>query len=269
MQSLLKLSRGIDAFTRWTGKRLAWLILRRRRGVRGSMPSFARSSTPRRTPGSSCNGCCSASCSCCARRGRCSTTNTSGSTSSINLLPKRVRDSIDVVGHVFFLLPLCDHHDHHRRSVLSAFVRDQRAVGQCRRAAAMAGQIADHDRVSFACCIQGLSELIKRIAIMRDLIPDPHAIAGARPRSRGRAHRRSDRKTLIAGSGRRGNEWKRFSSHNMAPIMFGVAGRLPAARLSGGVLARRGRPDLRAARHRARPVRARLPAGACPSASTA
>ena len=27
MQSLLKLSRGIDAFTRWTGKRLAWLIL--------------------------------------------------------------------------------------------------------------------------------------------------------------------------------------------------------------------------------------------------
>ena len=27
MQALLKLSRGIDAFTRWTGKRLAWLIL--------------------------------------------------------------------------------------------------------------------------------------------------------------------------------------------------------------------------------------------------
>ena len=27
MQSLLKLSSGIDAFTRWTGKRLAWLIL--------------------------------------------------------------------------------------------------------------------------------------------------------------------------------------------------------------------------------------------------
>ena len=27
MQSLLKMSRGIDAFTRWMGKRLAWLIL--------------------------------------------------------------------------------------------------------------------------------------------------------------------------------------------------------------------------------------------------
>ena len=27
LQSLLKLSRGIDAFTRWLGKRLAWLIL--------------------------------------------------------------------------------------------------------------------------------------------------------------------------------------------------------------------------------------------------
>ena len=27
MQSLLKLSRGIDAFTEWTGKKIAWLIL--------------------------------------------------------------------------------------------------------------------------------------------------------------------------------------------------------------------------------------------------
>src|SRR3954465_730655 len=27
LQALLKLSRGIDAFTKWTGKRLAWLIL--------------------------------------------------------------------------------------------------------------------------------------------------------------------------------------------------------------------------------------------------
>ncbi|HEY3030776.1 MAG TPA: hypothetical protein VGJ68_11430, partial [Bradyrhizobium sp.] len=27
LQSLLKLSRGIDAFTKWVGKRLAWLIL--------------------------------------------------------------------------------------------------------------------------------------------------------------------------------------------------------------------------------------------------
>ena len=27
MQSLLTISRGIDVFTRWVGKRLAWLIL--------------------------------------------------------------------------------------------------------------------------------------------------------------------------------------------------------------------------------------------------
>jgi len=27
VQSLLQMSRGIDAFTTWTGKRLAWLIL--------------------------------------------------------------------------------------------------------------------------------------------------------------------------------------------------------------------------------------------------
>ncbi len=39
-----------------------------------------------------------------------------------NLMPKRVRNIIDVVGHAFFLLPLMHHHDHHRRSVLPGFL---------------------------------------------------------------------------------------------------------------------------------------------------
>ena len=38
----------------------------------------------------------------------------------------------------------------------------------------MAEQGADHDRICDA-VRPSLSELIKRIAVMRDLIPDPHA----------------------------------------------------------------------------------------------
>ena len=40
-----------------------------------------------------------------------------------------------------------------------------------------------------------------------------------------------------------------FLIANMAPIMFGVAGDRAAARLPGGILARRRRPDLRPRRH--------------------
>ena len=38
----------------------------------------------------------------------------------------------------------------------------------------MAVEGTDHDRVRML-FVQGLSELVKRIAVMRDLIPDPHA----------------------------------------------------------------------------------------------
>ena len=92
-----------------------------------------------------------------------------------NLLPKRLRNTIDVVGHAFFLLPLTI------IMILTGIPfflrsdRDQRAVRQCRRPAAMAGEGADHDRRSRMLFVQGISELIKRIAVMRDLIPDPHA----------------------------------------------------------------------------------------------
>ena len=59
----------------------------------------------------------------------------------------RCATCIDIVGHVFFLLPLCIVMIITGGPVLPALVRDQRAIGQCRRAAAMAGQIADHDRI--------------------------------------------------------------------------------------------------------------------------
>ena len=59
-----------------------------------------------------------------------------------NLLPKRVRNIIDVVGHAFFLLPLCI------IMIVTGvpfFLRSfevERAVAERRRPAAMAGQVA-------------------------------------------------------------------------------------------------------------------------------
>jgi TRAP-type mannitol/chloroaromatic compound transport system permease small subunit len=90
------------------------------------------------------------------------------------LLPKRVRDTIDVVGHAFFLLPLC---------VimiitggpffLSSFEINEQSTN--------AGGLPQWPAkslivIAFTLLLfQGLSELVKRIAVMRGLIPDPHA----------------------------------------------------------------------------------------------
>jgi TRAP-type mannitol/chloroaromatic compound transport system permease small subunit len=91
-----------------------------------------------------------------------------------NLLPKRVRDLIDVIGHAFFLLPL---------TVvmiitgvpffLSSYVVNEQSTN--------AGGLPQWPvksliMIAFTLLlIQGLSELIKRVAVLRDLMPDPHA----------------------------------------------------------------------------------------------
>src|SRR6516162_8561331 len=54
-----------------------------------------------------------------------------------NMLPRALRNAIDIVGHTFFLLRL---------------LRHQRAVHQCRRPAAMAGESADSARLCAAAC---------------------------------------------------------------------------------------------------------------------
>ena len=63
------------------------------------------------------------------------------------MLPKRWRDYIDVFGHVFFLLPLTIVMIITSASVLPAIVRAQGAIVQCRRTAAMAGEVAHPDRL--------------------------------------------------------------------------------------------------------------------------
>ena len=122
-----------------------------------------------------------------------------------NLLPKRVRNIIDLVGHAFFLLPLTIIMVVTGIPFFLRSFRDQRAIRQRGRPAAMAGKIADHDRVCLL-LIQGVSELIKRLAITRDLIRRSTRTSGARARSRGRAHRRGDRKEVNVRSGGLGSE---------------------------------------------------------------
>ena len=91
-----------------------------------------------------------------------------------NLLPRRVRNIIDAVGHAFFLLPLCV-----VMIVTSIpfFLTSYRVNEQSTNAGGLPQWPAKSlIMIAFALLlIQGLSELVKRIAVMRDLIPDPHA----------------------------------------------------------------------------------------------
>ena len=91
-----------------------------------------------------------------------------------NMLPKRLRDSIYVIGHAFFLLPL-------------AFIMTVTGIPFFLRSYEIGEQSGNAGglpqwpsksliMIGFVMLLfQGVSELIKRIAVMRDLIPDPHA----------------------------------------------------------------------------------------------
>jgi TRAP-type mannitol/chloroaromatic compound transport system permease small subunit len=173
LQSLLKVSRGIDAFTRWTGKRLAWLIL-------VAVVVSAANAIVRKTLDTSSNSwlelqwvlfsivflLCSPWTLLDNEHIRIDIVN--------NLLPKRVRDIIDLIGHAFFLLPLTI------VMVITGgpfFVRSYEINEQSGNAGGLPQWPAKSlIIIGFAFLfVQGLSELIKRIAVMRGLIPDPHA----------------------------------------------------------------------------------------------
>jgi TRAP-type mannitol/chloroaromatic compound transport system permease small subunit len=90
------------------------------------------------------------------------------------MLPKRWRDGIDVFGHAFFLLPLTV-----VMIVTSVpfFLRSFRLNEQSMNAGGLPQWPAKSlILIGFVLLFwQGISELIKRIAVMRGLIPDPHA----------------------------------------------------------------------------------------------
>ncbi|ANW05569.1 TRAP transporter small permease subunit [Bradyrhizobium icense] len=173
MQSLLKLSRGIDAFTRWTGKRLAWLIL-------VAVLISAVNAIVRKTFDVSSNSwlelqwvlfgivflLCSPWTLLDNEHIRIDIVN--------NLFSRRGRNIIDVVGHVFFLLPLCI------VMIITGGPFFMRSV-EINEQSGNAGGLPQWPAKSLIIIgfvllfAQGISELIKRIAVMRGLIPDPHA----------------------------------------------------------------------------------------------
>jgi TRAP-type mannitol/chloroaromatic compound transport system permease small subunit len=173
LQSLLNLSRGIDAFTKWTGKRLAWLIL-------VAVVVSAVNAIVRKTFDTSSNSWlelqwvlfsivflwCSPWTLLDNEHIRIDIVN--------NMMPKKVRDSIDVIGHVFFLMPLCV------VMIITGvpfFLRSMEINEQSGNAGGLPQWPAKSlIMIGFTLLlVQGISELIKRIAVMRGLIPDPHA----------------------------------------------------------------------------------------------
>jgi len=173
LQSLLKISRGIDAFTRWVGKRLAWLIL-------VAVVVSALNATVRKIFDTSSNSwlelqwvlfsivflMCASWTLLDNEHIRIDIVN--------NMLPKKLRDSIDLVGHGFFLLPLCI------VMIITGGPFFMRSV-EINEQSGNAGGLPQWPAksliiIGFAMLlVQAISELIKRIAVMRGLIPDPHA----------------------------------------------------------------------------------------------
>ncbi len=173
MQSLLRLSQRIDAFTRWTGKRLAWLIL-------VAIVISAVNAIIRKGFDVSSNAwlelqwvlfgivflLCSPWTLLDNEHIRIDIVN--------NLFSKRWRDIIDVIGHVFFLIPLCI------VMIITGGPFFMRSV-EVNEQSGNAGGLPQWPAKSLVIIgfafllVQGISELIKRIAVMRGLIPDPHA----------------------------------------------------------------------------------------------
>ncbi|MET4799694.1 TRAP transporter small permease subunit [Bradyrhizobium sp. LB11.1] len=172
MQTLLKLSRGIDAFTRWTARRLAWLIL-------VAVVISAVNAIVRKTFDTSSNSwlelqwvlfsivflLCAPWTLLDNEHIRIDIFN--------SMMPKKVRNVIDVIGHLFFLLPLTV------VMIITGvpfFLRSFHINEQSGNAGGLPQWPAKSlIMIAFAfLLVQGVSELIKRIAVMRGLIPDAH-----------------------------------------------------------------------------------------------
>ncbi len=173
LKALLPMTRVIDAITTWIGKRLSWLII-------GAVLVSAINATVRKVFDTSSNAylelqwvlfsivflLCSPWTLLANEHIRIDIVN--------NLMPKQVRNIIDVIGHAVFLLPLCV------VMILTGVPFFLVSYGQNEQSLNAGGLPQWPSKglimVAFAMLfMQGVSELVKRIAVMRDLIPDPHA----------------------------------------------------------------------------------------------
>jgi TRAP-type mannitol/chloroaromatic compound transport system permease small subunit len=172
LKALLPVTRVIDAITIWIGKRLSWLII-------GAVLVSAINATVRKIFDTSSNSflelqwvlfsivflLCSPWTLLANEHIRIDIVN--------NMLPRQVRSAIDAIGHAFFLLPLCV------VMILTAVPFFLVSYSQDEQSLNAGGlpQWPSKGLIMIAFImlfVQGLSELIKRLAIMRDLIPDPH-----------------------------------------------------------------------------------------------
>jgi TRAP-type mannitol/chloroaromatic compound transport system permease small subunit len=173
LQSLLKMSRGIDAFTKWTGKRLAWLILL-------AVLVSTLNAIVRKTFDVSSNSwlelqwvlfsvvflLCSSWTLLDNEHIRIDIVN--------NALPKPLRNSIELIGHAVFLMPLCI------VMIITGGPFFMRSV-EINEQSGNAGGLPQWPAKSLIVIgftfllVQGISEFIKRVAVMRGIIPDPHA----------------------------------------------------------------------------------------------
>lgn len=173
LKALLPVTQVIDAITTWLGKRIAWLIL-------AAVIVSAMNAIVRKTFDTSSNSwlelqwilfsvvflLCSPWTLLANEHIRIDIVN--------NMFPKRVRDSIDVIGHLFFLMPFAV------VMIITGIPFFLRSV-EINEQSGNAGGLPQWPSKALVMIgftmllVQGLSELIKRIAVMRDLIPDPHA----------------------------------------------------------------------------------------------
>ena len=107
-----------------------------------------------------------------------------------NALPRWLRDTIEVVGHVLFLLPLTIVM---MVTALPFFLRSLRIDEQSGNAGGLPQWPAKSlVFLGFALLFfQAISELVKRLAVIRGLIPDPHA--------RGVSSAEAEAERLLAG----------------------------------------------------------------------
>jgi TRAP-type mannitol/chloroaromatic compound transport system permease small subunit len=172
LKALLPLTRAIDAMNTWLGKRLAWLIL-------AAVIVSAVNATIRKVFDTSSNSwlelqwvlfsvvflLCSPWTLLANEHIRIDIVN--------QMLPKMVRNWIDTIGHAFFLLPLCV------IMIMTGIPFFYRSIAINEQSGNAGGLPQWPSKalvmVGFALLlVQGVSELVKRIAIMRDMIPDPH-----------------------------------------------------------------------------------------------
>ncbi len=173
LKTLLPATRKVDAANTWIGKRVAWLLLL-------AVLVSAVNATVRKVFDTSSNSwlelqwvlfsavflLCSPWTLLANEHIRIDIVN--------NLLPQRVRNTIDVIGHAFFLLPLTI------IMVITGvpfFYQSYKINEQSWNSGGLPQWPAKSlIMIGFALLmIQGLSELVKRIAVMRGLIPDPYA----------------------------------------------------------------------------------------------